>query len=273
MKSSQIPIGKGACSPHATAFVHGFTLLELLIVVAIIAIVGALLLPALAGAKIKAKRVSCLNNMRQVGLAASMYMAESVERLPNPKATSTFDFNNANAPDNPLKALRPFLNLNDPNAAAPVYICPGAQPTPKADYAPVGISSTALMINQVVLNWRVERLGNPSRIVIVQENYALMSYLWYQPANVEADPSGRGQRYSRWHMWTGSDAQQWSGNEREHYCNLHKGGGNLVFADGHASYRLSKRTSSRDWGLVDSGGFDSPWQRTLAHSCDTYFYP
>ena len=87
---------------------------------AVIAILAALVLPALASAKAKAKRVACLSNMRQVGLALSLYAVEFVGRLPNPKATDTFDFNNPNAPDNPLKQLRPFVGVKDPNAATPV---------------------------------------------------------------------------------------------------------------------------------------------------------
>ncbi len=60
-----------------------FTLIELLVVIAIIAILAALLLPALAGAKERAKRIGCVNNVRQFLLAAHMYANEENQLLPS----------------------------------------------------------------------------------------------------------------------------------------------------------------------------------------------
>ena len=62
----------------------GFTLLELLTVIAIIAILSALLLSAVAIAKNKARRVVCINNLRQINLGVQMYSDDSNDKSPKP---------------------------------------------------------------------------------------------------------------------------------------------------------------------------------------------
>ncbi|MFH1778226.1 MAG: prepilin-type N-terminal cleavage/methylation domain-containing protein [Candidatus Omnitrophota bacterium] len=84
----------------------GFTLVELLVVIAIIAGLAALMFPALRGARERGRRTSCLNNIRQIGLAISMYRT---------------DYNEAFPPANNLDPL--FPNYVD---KLEVFVCPSS---------------------------------------------------------------------------------------------------------------------------------------------------
>jgi prepilin-type N-terminal cleavage/methylation domain-containing protein/prepilin-type processing-associated H-X9-DG protein len=96
-------IAKG-CMPKKEP--NGFTLIELLVVIAVIAILAALLLPALSGAKKKAQSMQCLNNTRQLMLAWRLYVDDNNDYVPMSFPTKstdpvwvkgTLDYNNANS--------------------------------------------------------------------------------------------------------------------------------------------------------------------------------
>jgi prepilin-type N-terminal cleavage/methylation domain-containing protein/prepilin-type processing-associated H-X9-DG protein len=107
----------------------GFTLIELLIVVAIIAILAALLMPALSSGKAKAKQAGCLSNLRQLEMCAQMYSGDNegklADNLPGGEKTNGWVLGNLTLPadstnQNLIRVGELYAYANNPN----IYRCP-----------------------------------------------------------------------------------------------------------------------------------------------------
>jgi prepilin-type N-terminal cleavage/methylation domain-containing protein len=107
----------------------GFTLTEMLVVIAIIGILAALILPALAAAKERGYRAQCVNNLKQMGISFQTYADDHTDQLPGPAWLGLYEeYDNQDTTRLPYY-VAPYMGLPSPSATphdAPLARCPSA---------------------------------------------------------------------------------------------------------------------------------------------------
>lgn len=189
----------------------GFTLIELLVTVAIIGILAALLLPVLSAAKNRARRTTCLNNLRQINVGIRLYSDEWSDKLPSVRSQQTNAILYAYK-----KLIRSYVGGGSvPSPQDELFACPsdtfyyGSDGrgdvsfeltsqhvqgwSDNSSYAFNGNQFTNLPQHQVaavlgISGRKASSIKHPANTILVAEGPALDPYSWHEPKLPIGDP-------------------------------------------------------------------------------------
>lgn len=208
--------------------IHAFSLIELMVVIAIIAILASMMLPVLSKAMEKAKRTSCLNNLKQMGLGGHMAANDSNDRLPTSGGNST------NMIWNGTNLVHYGRMIKSGTLNARMFYCPSAD-----TFRPGGTNCLdSISVTGVVAfssyYFRGTRQGGPSRTEKAAGRVLISDYETREPYQVG-----------------------------EWYARSHQTGKNVLRGDGSAGFVVNQWDSrwANHGGDSSPGAKDGTWGR------------
>lgn len=197
---------------------RAFTLVELLVVIAVIGILAALLLPALAHVKAEAHRTACISNVKQINFGVLMYVHDNADTLPtlpvpNPYPNGAAFFFK--------EMMKHYVGLSGPPTNGDrLFICPSETSSP-SDGSPSRayvVDFSDYYFNGWITGARLSNIAQPAKTALITEYPACVGYSWHHPQAFTLR------------------VNNWEGAAPFLHSAFNDGLNEMSFADGHINY-------------------------------------